>query len=330
MKRMLSQLFSIARVTAVEGLQQPVCLLLTLTAVSLTVLQPLTQLNTFGESGRMARDCGLAFMLMFGIFVLAFAAGETLAAEIRRGTVAVALSKPLHRAVFLAGKFLGVAAIAAVFAWCVGFSVLFAERCSEHFIEEENAADYVRDTLCGGLALLAGPLALASAAALNRCKNFRFGLSFFASLATMQPLIMLAIGFYSRTGKYLGIEGYSSQIDWRILPAALLVFMLLLVFSSILTALATRLQSGAAAAAGFAILFAGFMSESQFGASTTLFGKFMYCLIPDVQNFWIIDALSNGGMIAWAYIANCAIYALLTITFILSLGHASLATRDIG
>ena len=330
MKRLLSQLVSIARVTAIEGLQQPVCLLLTFAAVTLIILQPLTQLNNFGETGRMARDCGLAFMLVFGMFASAFAAGDTLAAEIRRGTVAVALSKPLHRAVFLVGKFLGVAAVATVFAWCAGFAVLFAVRCSEHFVEGKEYMGNVRDTLCGILALAAAPLAALIAAALNYRRGLRLGLAFFASLALIQPALLFALGFVSREGNWHGFGGFSFGVDWRIISAAALVLMLLLVFAAALTALATRLQSGAAAAAGFALLFVGFMSESQFGASKNLVARILYSAIPDVQNFWMVDALGGGGTIPLRYTASCAIYAFCLIAFILSLGHISLKTRDIG
>ena len=329
-KRTVSQLFSVARVTAIEGLQQPVCLLLTFVAVTLIMLQPITQLNNFGEPGRMARDCGLAFMLVIGMFVSAFAAGDTLAAEIRRGTVAVALSKPLRRSVFLAGKFCGVAAVVSAFAWCVTFAVLFAVRTSEQFMDERDVAGFVRDTFCGTLALCAAPLALLLAAILNYARGIRFGLAFFTSLALIQPALLFLLGLFARTGKYVGFAEYAFGIDWRIVSAAALVLMLLLVFASALTALATRFQSGAAAVFGFALLFAGFMSESQFAKSETLFGRFLYSAIPDIQHFWRTDALGDGGVIPPRYIAGCAVYALCLIAFMLSLGHVFFKRRDIG
>jgi len=330
MKKFPSQILHIARVTAIEGLQQPVCMLLTFVAVSFIILQPVTQLNTFGEPGRMARDCGLAFMLVIGMFVCAFTAGDTLAAEIRRGTVAVALSKPLHRATFIFGKFLGVAAVAAVFAWCVVFAILFAERTSEQFVETNEIAGNFRDTLCGALALCAAPAALLLAALLNYLRGLRFGLAFFVSLSVIQPLLLLLFGFFTRTGDYTGFAGFSPSLDWRIVPAALLVLMLIWVFAAALTAFATRLQSGAAAAAGFALLFAGFMSESQFANSENIAGRILYSVIPDVQNFWMADALGGGGTIPAAYTAGCALYAFLLIAFMLSLGYFSLKTKDIG
>jgi hypothetical protein len=217
-----------------------------------------------------------------------------------------------------------------VFAWCAGFAVLFAERCSEHFVEETERAGFMQDTLCGALALAAPVAALLIAALLNYLRGIRFGLAFFASLSLIQPALLLTLGFFSRTGRFVGIGGYAFNLDWRIVPAALLVLMLLLVFAATLTALATRLQSGAAAAAGFALLFAGVMSESQFGASKTVVGRILYSAIPDVQNFWMVDALGNNGTIPWAYTAGCAAYALCLIAFMLSLGHISFKIRDIG
>ena len=80
MRKRLSALFAVARATLLEGLQQPVTLLLALTCFELTVLQPLVQLHTFGEPGRLTRDCGMACLLVFGVAVAAFTAGFTLAA----------------------------------------------------------------------------------------------------------------------------------------------------------------------------------------------------------------------------------------------------------
>ena len=84
MFRTLKTGIAVAVATALEGLQQPVCLLLAFTAVELTILVPLVQLFSFGEGGRLARDSGLAILLVGGMLLAAFTSGSTLARDLVR------------------------------------------------------------------------------------------------------------------------------------------------------------------------------------------------------------------------------------------------------
>ncbi len=327
---MVKKLLTVSLATALEGLQQPVCFLLALTAIELTALQPLVQINTFGEGGRLTRDSGLAFMLVFGILIAAFTSGSTLAREIGRGTVATALSKPISRTVFLLGKFLGALIVIAVFCWCSTFAVLFAERCSEHYIETKSQIGHIRDTTCGILAVLAPVLALAKAAFVNWRWRFRFGLWFFMFLTAIQPILFLLLGFFRRDGAFSGLRGYDFAMDFRIISAAMLVAMLLAVFAALATALSTRLQTGAAVAASAAVLFVGFLADSQFGGSSGLVSGVLYSIVPDVQHFWVVDSLAEGGLIPKRYVAHAASYAATYIGFVLFLGAISFKHRDLG
>lgn len=313
------------KATVPEGLQQPVCVLLTLACVELTVLQPLIQLHTFGESGRLARDSGLAFMLVFGLLVTAFTSGFTLAKEINSGTAAASLSKPISRRVFLLGKFFGVVMVIGIFAWCATLSVMFAERTSERFVEE--LVMDVRDTMCGRLALLAPVLALALAAFLNWWRGLRFGLWFFILLVIFQTALLFVVDAFGPYGAWNSAAKYTLHFDWRILTAAALIAMLLCMFAAIATALSTRLNTGPALAVALVILFAGFLADSQFAGGGA---KLLYAVIPDVQHFWLADALADGGRISLRYLARAGLYALTYSAFALTLGIVSFDKRDLG
>ena len=127
MFRTLKTGMAVAVATALEGLQQPVCLLLAFTAVELTILVPLVQLFSFGEGGRLARDSGLAILLVGGMLLAAFTSGSTLAREIASGTVAAAVSKPVPRWVFLLGKFAGAGVVVLLFCWIETIAILLAD-----------------------------------------------------------------------------------------------------------------------------------------------------------------------------------------------------------
>ena len=328
MKRALTALFSVAKATLLEGLQQPAVLLLALACMELTALQPVLQLHTFGEEGRLTRDCGMGFFLVFGVLAAALTAGFTLAAEIRDGTAATALAKPAGRAAFLLGKFLGAVGVVFALCWCSLWEVLLAVRTSEATVQTERFYGAVRDPLCGLLSVGAPLLALALAALLDIRARRRFGLWFFAFAAGLLPLAAGLLGFFDRLGGWVGLGGWSPGLDARLVPLAILLFALLCAFCALATALTTRLQAGSALALSFLVLFLGFLADGAragWGAA----GRVLYALVPDVQSFWLADELARGGRIAWREVAGGCLYAFSWIVFALSLGHLSFRNKDL-
>ena len=323
-----SALRAVAGSTLKEGLQQPVTLLLALSCCELVALQPILQLHTFGEAGRLTRDCGMAFLLVFGVFVAAFTAGSTLAAEIRDGTAATALAKPVSRPLFLLGKFLGACGVAAVFAWCATWQALLAERTAEHWVETARTAGEVRDALCGFVsALLLPAAALGIAAVANARARRRFPLWFFGAFAALAPLAALALGLVARDRTWLGPRGWSLQLDLRLVPLALQLLLLLFVFCALATAFSTRLQTGPAAALSFLVLFLGFLADGAAAAGPA--GRLLAALVPDVQHFWTADALARGGTIGAGRVARVALYAATYCGFVLSCGCLAFRDRDL-
>ncbi|MGI5869536.1 MAG: hypothetical protein ACOX9C_08865 [Kiritimatiellia bacterium] len=330
MSRTLKSGAAVAVATALEGLQQPICLLLTFVAVESTILVPLVQLFSFGEGGRLARDSGLAILLVAGVLLAAFISGSTLAREISSGTVAAAVSKPVPRWVFLLGKFAGAALVVLLFCWIETIAILLAERSSEHYLETETMVGHIRDTRCGLLAMAAPVLALAKAAFVNWRFRWRFGLWFFVFLAIIQTLLVAVIGLFGRDGAWLGFGGHAPALDFRIVPAAALIAMLLGIFCALATALSTRLQTGAAVAASFAVLFVGFLADRHFGGAAGALPRLLYAVVPDVQHFWVVDSLAGGGAIPWRYLVQAGAYALSYMAFVLTLGAISFQRRDLG
>lgn len=328
MKRTFSAVSAVARATLLEGLQQPAVLLLALACMELTALQPVLQLHAFGEEGRLARDCGMAFLLVFGVLVSALVAGSGLAAEIRDGTAATALAKPAGRASFLAGKFLGALGVVAAFCWCAFWEVLLAVRTSEAVVETAKFYGAVRDAFCGLLSVGAPLAALAAAALLDIRSRRRFGLWFFVFAAALLPLAAALLGFFDRTGAWTGFSAWSPGLDARLVPLGILLFSLLAAFCALATALTTRLQTGSALALSFLVLFLGFLADGardDWGAA----GKLLYALVPDVQSFWLADDLARGGRIAWRAVAGGCACAFSWTVFALSLGYLSFRNKDL-
>jgi ABC-type transport system involved in multi-copper enzyme maturation permease subunit len=64
---------------------------------------------SLGEEGRVMIDFGLVAITFFGLVVAAFVAAGLIHREVEKRTVFVLFSKPVSRAAFIAGKFLGLA-----------------------------------------------------------------------------------------------------------------------------------------------------------------------------------------------------------------------------
>lgn len=351
-RRTARQAAAIAGATVVEAVQQPVALLLLLTAVLTTLLVPVFQFHRFSEDGRLARDSGLSCMLVFGLVLAAGTAGRSVADEIACGTAAAALGKPVSRVTFLLAKWMGVCGVVTVF-WCgVLAATLLAERCSAHFLALDNFTGYATDPLTLLLSLGGAVLALAFAALRHNRRRGRFGVAAFWGVALSQVVVVAASGFYNRFGQFYPVHGeeaclgcvgeshahgaggwllYRPELNLRVLAAAVLVLLALAVFAALATALATRLQTGAALAICALVLLLGLAGDSfALGAHGLSWRGIAAGLMPDMQHFWLCDAIAHGGRIAWSYVAEAGAYALTCCALFLTAGCLAFRERDLG
>ncbi|MBQ7667001.1 MAG: hypothetical protein IJS46_03285 [Kiritimatiellae bacterium] len=317
---------AVARATAVEGLQRPVVVLIALAGFELSVLQPVLQLHSFGEPGRLARDSAMAFMLVFGLVAAAFCSGEGFSRELRDGTAAASLAGPVSRTSFVIGKFLGVLSVVAVFCWCLSWAALFAARTAENFVDDEAFAGLVRDAVCGTVSIALPPLALAIGAVAD-WRRRRLGLWFFSSLSAMCPAAAALLGFFSRAGVFAGFAAWNPGLDWRLALPLALVFALLAAVCAWTTAFSTRLQTGASLALVSAMLGLGFFAGAAAGSPPLL--RAFFAVLPDTGAFWQADALRSGGVVSAHAAAGAVFYALLHIVAALCFATASFKNKDL-
>lgn len=308
----MAQFSALAKLTALEVMRQPVSLLLSLTCVVCIALCPLLVLHNLGEPGRLARDGGLAFHLVFGVFVAGYAACSALARELRSGTAAVVLSKPVGRGVFFLGKFAGVAWLVGVFSTCAIMATLLAERVSERFVELPGYSGNASDNVTAML-LLAAPLAACLAGGLA---NHRYRRSFQSTTMLSLPICLLlavgAAGCFDRLGHW---APFDPQLAWRVIPAGVLIAAALLVFAALALALSTRLTAVPTLSLSALLLAVGLLSEHWFGQAGQgpTAARVLYRVLPDWQLFWTADHLARGGTVVaglfWSTLAYGALYA---------------------
>jgi len=347
MKRTAQQILAIAKATILESVQQPIAFLILTSGVLSVLLVPVFQFHRFSEDGRLARDSGLSCMLVFGLVLAVTTAGNALTAEITRGTAAAIIGKPVSRVTFIVSKWLGICGVLLIFWLGISAATLLAERGSAHFVmpdfcEHESHAGcgcdspgHETDRLTLTLGICGVGVAMLLAALRQYFGRKRFGVSAFVGVAASQLCVAGLCGFYTRFGQLRllrkGLAPYVPELDWRILSAALLVLFALLLFAALATALATRLQTGPVLAICVLVLVVGLAGDAfTMGAGVTSWRGLLAGLLPDIQHFWMCDALAHGGRIAWSYIAEAAVYALTCCAMFLTAGCLAFRMRDLG
>jgi len=302
---------ALAALTFLETLRQPVTLLLLLALILAAVFLPMITSHTLGETDRVIADAMLALHLLIGMLLGGFAACHSLSGEIRRGTAATVLVKPVGRAVFFLGKFAGIAGVLAGFSLTATAAGLIARRA----VIEPYTVD-----LWAALPLLLG---LAAAFALAGAINFFTRRPFVSDAVRLVVLFALlaftVTGFVSSEGRG---QTFGAGYSWSFAAASLLVGMAALTLSALALTLASRLDAVPTVSICAVIVLIGMMSDYLLGrhAAVSRLAALLYAIVPNWQHFWLADALHLEEPIPAAYLGAAAAYAGLYLLGVLGLG----------
>ena len=98
----------IARATTKEAIRQPVFPLLLTLALVMLVANTFIPFFSLGDDVKMMEVCGLAMLLVCGMFLAIWTSSMSIADEIEGKTAMTLLSKPITRREFIVGKFFGI------------------------------------------------------------------------------------------------------------------------------------------------------------------------------------------------------------------------------
>ncbi|MBP5511445.1 MAG: ABC transporter permease [Kiritimatiellae bacterium] len=321
MFRSARSFLTIAKATWLEAIQQPVAFLTALASVVLTLMVPVFHFHHFGEEGRLARDSGLSCLLLGGLVLAVGAAGRSVSREIEGGTAAAVIGKPVSRSVFLVAKWAGIFGVTLFFGVAQTAATLIAERSSSHSVVFEDTPVQMMDVVSLLLALgfVAGSLLLA--AFFNWAFRKRFGVLASAGLVLSQ-LAALAVTEWKNPFVALNL---------RVLPAAVLVLAALAVFASLAVALAARFRTGTILAVCAGVLLLGLAGDTLFGSAGAFSLRGIGSgVLPDLQNFWLSDAVARGGRIAPGYLLEALAHAVVLCSLFLTAGCLLFRNRDLG
>lgn len=291
----MRQFTAIAANTFMELVRQPIFLLLTTASAAFCVFLSCVSYFGFGDDPKLVKSSVLAVMLLAGLLGAVLSASNTLAREIRTGTALAVLSKPVGRAPFLLAKYLGLAGALTVLNGVNMVACLLASRM---------AFDAYGDADLAGLAVFLGGVVLAYAA--GAFSNY-FLRRPFASDALFALVVTVTVAFFvvcllpkPRVQEWK----FAQDVDWRIIPASVLVLFALWVLAGLALACSTRLELISTLAICSGLFLVGLMSDYLVGRPAEAgawWAKVLYPLIPNWQQFWMADALSSEQPTRWGH-----------------------------
>ena len=311
--RSLKQIKSVTFNSAKNAASDPFYLVLQIG--SLLTMLVLACLPSLSEAAhvRFVRDQCLSFIFIAGCLGVVFSTIKTVTDDIQRGAGDIMMSRPISPTTFLLGKLCGLF-----------FSqFLFFISLSAAYLWISEIVHYPADLLYSSmtlyvLAVLAGP-----AIGAFRQAFFNKSFPFFTSLAI--PSAML-IGLLLRM-----IFGYRGDMDFLSLQALILLFFATLAFAGILLPSAVRFDTPIVLLSGVLIFFFGLFSAYAIESLITYsqIKTLILSVVPNWQNYWILDQLALKGTVNSSYILSCLSQSALLCGLYLCLAIGIFEKREI-
>jgi ABC-2 type transport system permease protein len=306
----MRQFVTIALNAFMELIRQPIFLLLTTASAVFEVFLATPYYFAFGDEPKLVKNCVLAVMLLAGLFGAVLSASSSLAREIRTGTALAVLAKPIGRAQFILAKYAGLMLALTVMTYVNLVAGLIASRM---------VFDAYSSTDIGALVVSGSAVVLAYA--IGGFSNF-FLRRPFVSDAVFALVIMITIGafvIFQFTRQKLNMSELAT-VDWRLVPAAVLILFALWILAGLALACSTRFDTIPTLVICSAFFLIGIMSDYIYwklggksgGTGGPWWATTLYTIIPNWQNFWLADVLETGKSTQhiWGYVGKAFGYVV--------------------
>jgi ABC-type transport system involved in multi-copper enzyme maturation permease subunit len=284
----MRQFITIATNAFMELVRQPVFLLLMTTSAVFEIFLATPYYFAFGDEPKLVKNSTLAVMLLAGLFGAVLSASASLAREIRTGTALAVLSKPVGRAQFLLAKYAGLVVALALLTYVNLVAALIASRM---------AFDAYGQTDLAAIGIFfAGVVA---AYALGGFSNFFLGRPFvsnavFALLVTVTLAAFVIFQFTSQQRS----SNEPGAVDWRLVPAAVLILFALWILAAAALACSTRFDMIPTLAICSALFLLGIMSDYLFGRLA--------------EPVWRHDLTAEAGSSRWSESQRAVLKAIVS------------------
>ncbi len=318
----MRQFVSIAMNAFMELVRQPIYLILMTVSAGFCVFLAAVPYFGFGDDPKLVKDMTLASTLLSGLLTAVLCASASVAQEIRTGTALTVLSKPVGRATFLLAKFAGLAASLTLITFTNLVASLLASRMA---FDAYGGTDTQSLLIYFGLGLLAF--------AIGGFTNFFLRRTFTSdavwAFVVCTTLALFIVVKFTHLEKAFDGE---AQVDWRLLPAGVLILFALFILAALALACSTRLDTLPTLAICSALFLVGLMADYLFKGAADAgawWAKLGYAVTPNWQQFWLADALEDKKSIPWSYVAGAAGYVAAYVGAALAVALALFEDREL-
>lgn len=305
-----------------ELVRQPIFLLLMTASALFGVFLSCVPYFGFGDDPKLVKDSVLAVMLLAGLFGAVMSASASVAHEIRSGTALAVLAKPVSRLQFILAKYTGLIGALTVLTFVNTLSLLLASRM---------AFDAYGNADVRAFAIFAGALVVAYG--LGGFTNYFLRRPFVADavfFVVMMVIVAFAvINFIDKEGH---VQSFAKDVDWRLVPAAILILFALWVLAALALACSTRWDMIPTLAICSAFFLLGLMSDYLFGRRAeagSWWASVCYAVLPNWQLFWLADALGDKKSIPWSYVVQAFGYVICYLGAALALALFLFEDREL-
>jgi hypothetical protein len=321
---MHKKLFTIAKNTFIETLRQPVYAVIIVAALFLFFISPSLSMYTMSDDNKLLREIGLSTLFLASLFIAIFSASGAVAEEIENKTITTILSKPVQRPIFIIAKFFGVAAAVALAHYICTIALLMAIRHGV-MLSVNDTSDW---TVIGTAAVVV-VATFSLSAFFNYVYDWKFSSTVIVLLGIFATIGIVFLYFIDRNWQFNPKDNGINTLD---VYGAILLLLAAIIIVALAVAFSARFNIVVTLSACIGIFLLGLISDYTFGrfAETELWARIGRLLVPNLQIFWISDAIYEGSEVPLKYILISASYALCYTIGILALAVAFFQRRQVG
>ena len=320
----MNKLFTIAKNTFIETLRQPVYAIIIVAALFLLFISPSLTMYTMSDDNKLLREIGLSTLFLTSLFISIFSASGAVAKELENKTIMTVLTKPVQRPIFIIAKFFGVAFAVILAHYICTIALLMVIR--HGVLETVNDLHDWTVIATGGVIIVAVFLL---SAFFNYAYDWKFSSTAIVLTAIFATLGIVFLIFINRQWQFNPKENSINAVD---IYGSILLLLAAIIIVALAVALSSRFNIVVTLSACIGIFLLGLVSDYAFGrfAETQLWAKIGRYLVPNLQIFWISDAIYEGNQVPAKYILITASYALCYTTAILALAVTFFQRRQVG
>jgi ABC-2 type transport system permease protein len=318
------KLMTIAKNTFVETLRQPVYVVIIAAAMLLFVISPSLSMYTMDDDNKLLREIGLSTLFLTSLFIAIFSASGAVSVELENKTILTVLTKPVQRPIFIVAKFIGVVGAVALGHFLCTVALLMAIR---HGVLS-TASDTHDLTVIGAAGTILIVTVLLSAF-FNYAYDWKFTSTAIVVAAILAAFAVVFLALIDRDWKFDPSKNGINRLD---LYGSILLFFAAVIIAALAVTISSRFNTVVTLSACIGVFLLGLVSDYVFGrfAPTHVWAQIGRFLVPNLQVFWISDAIYEGSVVPFRYILLTASYAACYAAGILALAVALFQRRQVG